>query len=208
MLREVERQQTLQKALTGKLEDAKQTLASMKTDAERVNWLTQAAATVMKKSDSKLALQFLDDARALVTRRAENYQQFDPQLRVARGYAEVDAGRAVEVLTPGIEHLNELLAAAAVLTGFELRVFKEGEMLLQGGGQLNSLVNRYAQALATVARSDFERAQSAVDHFQRTEPRLLARLAIVRGILEVRNENEMPMLVPAPPLPPPVRIGE
>lgn len=208
VLREAERQQTLQKALAGKLEDAKQTLAAMKTDAERVNWLTQAAASVMKKNDPKLATQFLDDARVLVSRRAENYQQFDPQLRVARGYAEVDAARAVEVLTPGIEQLNELLSAAAVLTGFELRVFKDGEMLLQGGGQMNNLVNRYGQTLATVARSDFEKAQSAVDHFQRAEPRLLARLAIVRGILEVRNDNEMPMFIPPPPPPVPVRSGE
>lgn len=189
VLREVERQETLQKALTGNLETAKGTLAAMKTDAERINWLTQAAALATKKNDPKLATQFLDDARVLLQRRADNYQQFDSPLRVARGYAEVDVPRAIEVLTPGIEHLNELLTAAAVLTGFELRVFKEGEMLLQGGGQMGNLVARYGQALATVARHDFDRAQSAADQFQRAEPRLLARMAMVRGILEVRTEE-------------------
>lgn len=205
VMREVERQRTLQNALAGKMEETRQTLGAMKTDAERVNWLTQAASTVWQKKDQKLALQFLDEARGLVSRRAENYQQFEPQLRVARGYAEVDAARAVEVLTPSIEHLNELLAAAAVLSGFEVRVFKEGEMLLQGGGQLGSLVMRCGQTLANVARTDFERAQTAIDHFQRVEPRLIARLAIVRGILDVREENGMPMSVPPPPPPAPIR---
>lgn len=197
VMREAERQQTLQSAAAGKLEDAKQALAAMKTDGERVNWLTQAAALGMKKNDPKLAAQFLDDARLLLGRRAENYQQFDPSLRVARGYAEVDAGRAIEVLTPGIEQLNEMLAAAAVLTGFELRVFKDGEMMLQGGGQLGNMVSRYGQAIATIARQDFDRAQTAVDQFQRTEARLLARMAIARGILEVRQENENGGFVPS-----------
>jgi hypothetical protein len=206
IMRELERQQTLQSALAGKLEETRQTLAALKTDAERVNWLVQAAATVSKKNDQKLALQFLDEARALVSRRAENYQQFDTQLRVARGYSEVDAARAVEVLMPGIEQLNDLLAAAAVLSGFEIRVFKEGEMLLQGGGQLNSVVARYGQTLAGLARSDFERAQTALERFQRAEPRLIARLAIVRGLLDTRSEGEMPMFNPPPPPPPaPIR---
>jgi flagellar biosynthesis chaperone FliJ len=63
------------KALSaGKMEESRQTLAAMKTEAERVNWLAQAASTVAKKNDQKLALQFLDEARALVSRRAENYQ--------------------------------------------------------------------------------------------------------------------------------------
>jgi hypothetical protein len=207
IMRELERQQTLQSALAGKMEEARQTLATLKTDTERVNWLTQAASTVAKKNDQKLALQFLDEARALVSRRAENYQQFEPQLRVARSYAELDPARAVEVLMPGIEQLNELLNAAAVLSGFEVRVFKEGEMLLQGGGQLNSLVVRCGQTLANVARKDFERAQTALDRFQRVEPRVIARLAIVRGILDVREEGEMPMFVPPPPPPPPIRLG-
>lgn len=208
VMRELERQQTLQSALAGKMEEARQSLTAMKTDAERVNWLTQAAATVLKKNDQKLALQFLDEARALVSRRAENYQQFEPQLRVARGYAEVDPARAIEVLAPGIEHLNELLAAAVVLSGFEMRVFKDGEMLLQGGGQLNNLVMRYGQALLVVARSDFENVQTAIDRFQRAEARLIARMAIVRGLLDARTDNDGQMFIAPPPPPPPVRIGE
>jgi hypothetical protein len=196
----------LRAALAGKLEDMRQMLARMRTDAERVNWLTQMAAAAAQRKDPKLALLLLDEARSLIGRRAENYQQLELQLRVARTYVSVDSARAAEVLEPGIEQLNELLAAAAALSGFELRVFKEGEMLLQGGGQLSSMVSRYGQELAALARSDFERAQTAADRFQRLESRLIARLAIVRGVLGVRAESEMPMIINPPPPPPPLPI--
>jgi hypothetical protein len=204
VFREIERQQTMQNALAGKIEVARQTLATFKTDAERVTWLTQVASLAVRKNDPKLAEQFLDEARNLTSRRAENYQQFEPQLRVARGYVSVDPARAVEILEPGIAQLNELLSAAAALSGFELRVFKEGEMLLQGGGQLGNMVSRFGQELATLARTDFERAQSVSDRFQRSEARILARLAIVRGVLGTRFEGEMPVMVmpPPPPVPP------
>jgi len=56
-----------------------------------------------------------------------------------------------------------------------------------------------------VARKDFERAQTALDRFQRVEPRLIARLAIVRGILDVHEEGEFQNFVPPPPPPMPIR---
>jgi hypothetical protein len=37
------------------------------------------------------------------------------------------------VLEPGITQLNELLAAAQVLNGFEVEVYRDGELPLQGG---------------------------------------------------------------------------
>ena len=203
VFQELERQQAIQNVLAGKMEEARRTLAGMKTDAERVNLLTQVAATAVKKNNQKLALQFLEEARALASRRAENYQQFELQLRVARGYAEVDSSRAVEMLAPGIEQLNELLAAAVILSGFELRVFKEGEMLLQGGGQLSSMVMRYGQALSAIANLDFERANTAADRFLRPDSRIVARLAIVRGLLGARAEYEMPLTIMAPAVSPP-----
>lgn len=197
----IERQKTLQNALSGKMEVARQTLATFKTDSERINWLAQAASAAMKVKDQKLATQFLDEARGMVGRRVSNYQQFDLQLRVAHAYINVEPARGFEMITSGIERLNELLAAAAVLSGFEMRVFKDDEMLLQGGTQLNNLVTRYGQELAAFARSDFERAQTMADGFQRGEARLAARLAIVRNLL-AKTDNDMPMISMPPPPPP------
>jgi hypothetical protein len=201
IMQEIERQKTMQTALAGKMEDARQVLAGMRTDNERIGWLTQIASMAVKKNEPKLALPFLEEARNMVNRRAENYQQLELQMRVARAFAPVEAARSFEVLALGVEQLNELVSAAAVLSGFELPVFKEGEMRLQGGGQLSNMVTRFGQELANLARGDFERAQNSADRFQRFEARLLARLSIVRNLLSKRtNDNDMP---PPPPLPPP-----
>ena len=95
------------------------------------------------------------------------------------------------------------LTAAAMLSGFELRVFKDEEMLLQGGTQLNNMVVRYGQELAVLARNNFEQAQTAAGAFHRGEARVAARLAIARSWLLPRAENEMPVFIPPPPPPPP-----
>jgi hypothetical protein len=201
IMQEIERQKTMQTALAGKMEDARQLLAGMRTDNERISWLTQIASMAVKKNEPKLALPFLEEARNLVNRRAENYQQLELQMRVARAFAPVEAARSFEVLAVGVEQLNELVSAAAVLSGFELPVFKEGEMRLQGGGQLSNMVSRFGQELANLARSDFERAQNSADRFHRFEARLLARMSIVRNLLGKRmNDNDAP---PPPPPPPP-----
>ena len=45
------------------------------------------------------------------------------------------------------------------------------------------MVARYGQRLGELATKDFERAQTLANRFQMTEPRIVARLAIVRGLL-------------------------
>jgi hypothetical protein len=57
--------------------------------------------------------------------------------------------------------LNELLSAASVLSGFEVNIFRDGEMSLtnQGGSGLNSTINRYGQELAGFAKIDFGRSK-------------------------------------------------
>jgi hypothetical protein len=89
-------------------------------------------------------------------------------------------------LDPGISQLNELLSAAAVLSGFEVNMFRDGEMAIQGGNGLTAIVNRYGQELAVLARSDFQRSETLAGRFQFPEPRIMARLAIVQGLLGVK----------------------
>ena len=56
------------------------------------------------------------------------------------------------MLDPGISQLNELLAAAAVLSGFEINMFRDGEMAMQGGNGLTYMVIDYGQELAVLAK--------------------------------------------------------
>lgn len=183
VLQAIERQQVVRAATQGRLEEAQQMLARLQSDEERLDALTQIAALLVKNGDKKPAQQLLEEARTLVSRRAENYQQLEAQLRVAQAFADIDPARSFEVLAPGISQINELLGAAALLNGFEGRFFKDGELPLRGGGSLSGIITEYAQELAALARLDFDEAQATADKFQRLEPRLIAKLTIARGVL-------------------------
>ena len=184
LLRTVELRQATSSASPNKMDDIRRTLASAQSDDERVSLYLQFANTLQADSP-KLALQLLDEARGLVSRRATNYRQFDAQLNVAHAFAALDPSRSFETLEPGINQINELLSAAAMLSGFEVNIFKDGELPLQTGGSLTGLVMRYGKELASLARIDFEKAQLMTDKFLLPEPRILAKLTMVRGVLGV-----------------------
>lgn len=177
------------------LDELRQTLGSLRSDDERIELLLQLAAQAQSATkeqtasgapgDAKLALTFLDEAQRLTNRRANSYQQLEQQLRVADAFASLDPAQSFEVLDPGIAQLNELLSAAAILSGFEVDIFKEGELQFGGGSGLGAMVSRYGQQLAVLAKSDFARAESSANKFQLTEPRIFSQLAIVRNVLGV-----------------------
>ena len=167
-----------------KMDEIRKTLNRAQTDDERLSLLLQFAGS-MQADSPKLALQLLDEARGIVTRRATNYAQFEAQVNVAHAYAALDPSRSFETLEPGISQINELVSAAAMLSGFEVNIFKDGELPLQGGGSLTGIVMRYGTELASLAKVDFDKAQLMTERFQLAEPRILVRLTVVRGVLGV-----------------------
>jgi len=169
-----------------KLAEIREKLAALPSDADRIKYLADLASAT-QKDNPKLALKFAEDARTLVARRASDYRDMENQLRVAELFATIDPKRSFDVLEPGISQLNELLAAAQVLNGFEVEVYRDGELPLQGGSELGSMISRYGQQLASLAKLDFERAQMTAERFQFAEPRLMAKLAIVQGAFGVRS---------------------
>ena len=182
ILQTVEIRQIAKKAEAEAIDQVRRMLASLPSDEQRIDRLLELASSA-QTSNPKLAVQLLNEAKQLTSRRATSYQQFDQQLRLADAFKEIESDRSFEVLEPGIMQLNELLSAAATLSGFEVNVFREGEMPLQGGSGLSTMVARYGQRLGDLATKDFERAQTLANRFQMTEPRIVARLAIVRGLL-------------------------
>lgn len=165
-----------------KLNEIKQKLAALPSDSDRVKYLIDLSAAT-QKDNPKLALRFLDDAKALVSKHVTSYKEFEDQLKVADAFAAVDSKRSFEVLELGIGQLNELLSAAAVLNGFEVDIYKEGELSLRSNSDLVSMVARYGQQLASLAKVDFDHARMTADRFQMTEPRLNAKLSIVQSIM-------------------------
>lgn len=165
-----------------KLNEIKAKLAALPADTDRVKYLVELADAT-EKDNPKLALRFLDDARALVTRRSTSYRDFEDQIRVAEAYASLDPKRSLEIMDLGINQLNELLAAATILNGFEVEVFKEGELSSRSDSDLVRMVARYSLELGSLAKRDFEGAHLSADKFQLVEARMTARLAIVQSIM-------------------------
>jgi hypothetical protein len=171
-----------------RIDEIRRTIARLQSDGERIDLLLQVAIE-QQKTDPKLTLQLLEEARQITNRRATSYDNFEQQLKVAHAFAAIEPARSFEVLEPGISHLNELLSAAALLSGFEINLFRDGELPLQGGNGLTATITRYGQELALLARSDFERSEMLAGRFQYPEPRILARLSIVQGLLGIQSEQ-------------------
>lgn len=183
MLQMIERRQQANAAAVTTIEQARQSLTRLRSDEERIDLLTRLAASAAKLNNPAFAKQLVTEARTYTNRRAESYEQLEAQLKVAHAYVELDPAQGFELLEAGIDRLNELLPAAALLEGFEVRVFKEGELPLANGGRLGQMINRIGQELTRLSIKDFERAQAAADKFQRSEPRAAARLAVAQGVL-------------------------
>jgi len=190
VLRRIQYRELALKADTTRFEEIRQMVNGLQSDNEKLNFLLQLAADA-QKANPKLAMQLLDEAKQMTNRRATSYDQFEQQLRVARAFAPVDPGRSFEVLEPAISQINELLAAAAVLNGFEMNLFRDGEMTIQPSNGLTATINRFGQELATLAANDFERAEVLAGRFQIAEARIMTRLQIVQGLLNPRQTTQV-----------------
>ena len=182
VMKRIDFREMSKKAETARIEDVRQAAARLQSDNEKLDLLLQVANDT-QTSNPKLALQVLEDARQLTNHRATGYDNFEQQLKVAHAFATVDPARSFEVMDPGISQLNELLSAAAVLSGFEINMFRDGEMTIMNGNGLTSTISRYGQELALLAKSDFERTEAISGRFQFPEARIMVRMAIVQGLL-------------------------
>lgn len=193
VMQRIDFREMAKKADGARIEEIRQSVMRLQTDNEKIDLLIQVAGDV-QKSNPKLAVQVLEDAKQIVNHRASSYDNFEQQLKVAHAFATVDPARSFETMEPGISQLNELLQAASVLSGFEISMFRDGEMSMQGGNGLTATISRYGQELAVLAQNDFERSETLAGRFQFTEPRIMARLAIVQGLLGVRPVSSRAVL--------------
>jgi hypothetical protein len=185
VIQRIDLRELAKKSEGARIEDIRQSVARLQTDNEKLDLLLPIAVDA-QKTNPKLAIQLLEEAKQIVNHRATGYLHFEQQLKVAHAFATIDPARSFEMLDPAISQLNELLSAAAVLSGFEINMFRDGEMAIQNGNGLTATINRFGQELAVLAINDFERSETLAGHFQFPEPRIMTRLAIVQGLLGIK----------------------
>jgi hypothetical protein len=182
VLQAVEFRQTSEKVDSNKMAEVRQTLAGLRSDDERIDLLVQLSGTA-RQNNPKLAVELLNEARQFTNRRATNYRQLEQQLKVADAFRDLEPATSFEILEPGIVQLNELMTAAATLSGFEVNLFQEGELPIEGRNGLSNMVARYGQVLGRLATSDFDQSQTLANRFQLSESRIVTQLSIVRSML-------------------------
>ncbi len=182
ILRDMNLQSFLRAAEQGKLEEAREAFALISPD-ERLSLLTLLASSAANRGDEKVARELLDEARSQFGDRAEDYAQFSAQLQIARAYAHLDPAQSFKIIEEVVDRFNELSAPAAALNESGRNSFKNGKRRAQGGYAWRELIQNCAEALASLAHADFDRARSVVSRFQGSEVRLMARLWVAQGVL-------------------------
>jgi len=188
MLKELDQQMFWRAISEGKIEQAQAFLARIKSVEERVGMLLQLARVTSGKGNKEAAVGFLDEAWNLTGGRAKGHTQFAMQLQLAHTYAALAPPRAFEIIEASVTHLNELVAAAAILDGFGQDAFTQDELRGQDGYLWASIAMQVNETLAALAPVDFDHARAAADRLQRPELRLPARLAVARGVFPGEGE--------------------
>jgi hypothetical protein len=166
-----------------RIEEARQLLGKIKTVDQRVQIFTQLAARLAGKGDKKGALDLLIEAHSYVDSLPPDSKKMWAQIQLAQSYSSLDPEQSFAILQPLIVRANELIAAAAVLDGFDYRYLKDGEWLSPGGNTLGNLIHNLEQTLAMLARLDFDHARALADQLERPELRLMAQLGIAQAAL-------------------------
>jgi hypothetical protein len=183
-------------ASEGKLEQTRQLIATIAPE-QRPAILVQLAAVIVGKGDKKAAAQILNEARDLIGGQASNYTELMALLEIARIYGSIESVKSFEIIEPVVDHLNVLIGAAAVLDGFDTsKHFRDGELLPQPSSILSGMVLTCAKNNGQLAHGNFERAKTTADRFQRSEVRIMARLAIAQSVLSDAPESESPVIFP------------
>ena len=188
MLDQVDRQAANTAAAEGKIEQARQLLSRLRTDEERATLLIQLAGTLSNNNDKAAARRLLEEARGLVSDKAENFEHIQVQLQLSRTFMPIDSAVAMELLEQVINQFNELLAAAEVLNGFDQQYFKDGELMWQRSN-LSNYLWQAINDLGSIPSEQFDRAKDIAAKLQRPEVRIMAQLSIARAALAERNRR-------------------
>jgi hypothetical protein len=172
----------------GKVEDALRTISAFKTPRERANLLGQIARQIGPGQKRAAAMTFLEQARAMLAPglQAQDQEQMNALLELARAFARYDSKRAFEITDPLVEQVNDICAAARTMEGFGAEYYQNDELDLQNGNSVANMVVQVSNALGTLAITNFERAKTTADRLRQPEVRLRAYLDIAQQTIQAK----------------------
>lgn len=163
---------------------AEKNLANMPPQQQATELVTSAA--VVSSISRRLALKVLDRASGMVDAMTPGEKQTGFQMSLAMTYCLAKDDRGFAIMESLVPRLNELVAAAAKLDGFDTHYLRDGEWNMSAGGSVGNLLTELSQGAGVFAWYDFDRAVSLAAQFDRSEIRMMAQLKLAQGILAGR----------------------
>ena len=182
LLSQIDRAEKHAKLNESNLAEIQQRLAEVPNGPQRMIMLMNFASQI-GATDRKSALKLLDQARELVEAMKPGREQTDAQVRLAMMYCQEKSDRGLDIMESLMPKLNDLVAAAAKLDGYENHYLRDGEWNMGNEGTLGQLLTSLSQNAAYFSWCDLDRALGVVAQFERPELRLMARMKLAQSIL-------------------------
>ena len=185
-LKQLEQTEMYQALNKGKVEDVLRILSGFRNSRERAQQLSQIAMQIGPGLKRATALRILEQARGMLSSemQAENGDQMQALLEVARAFLRYDAKRSFEIIDPLVEQFNVLSAAARTLNGFGNDYYNDEELDFQNGNSVVNVVTQMSSVLGNMAVVNFERAKATADRIRAPEARLKIYLDIAQQTIQ------------------------
>jgi hypothetical protein len=182
----IDQQESNRAVSKGKVEDALRMIAALKTPRERATQIAQIANQIGPGQKRANAINLLEQAKSLLgsSSQAQDQDQMNALIEIARAFGKYDAKRSFEILDPLIDQVNDLCAAARTLEGFGQNYYEDDELNLQYGNGVSQTVMRMSNVLGSLALVNFERARATSDNVLLPEVRLRVYLEIAQQTIQ------------------------
>ena len=172
--------------------EAQRIIGAFENPTEKIAGLSGLATQVKQLGDQEFASELMDEASLLVTQQPKHYIDYMQVWTLATGYSAVDADKAFPILEQTIFQLNDTLEAFVKVGEFidvteELIIDNEVQLGSFGGSMTQGLIGSLRgsdSVFKNLAEADFDKTKSVVNGFSRTEVRILAKLMVMRSVLD------------------------
>ena len=170
-----------------RLEDLQKLVPKIRLKEERARAMAELAVMLKQKGEDTAASDLLDEAATMIKTDLKSESQSNALFALLAAYAVVDPPKAFAMAERTIDQANDQLAALLLLDKvFRSGVLKKGEILLEqsAGTPFDFMVFKYGKSLTALAKADFGRTRALTERFNRNELRVLARLLLVKALME------------------------
>ncbi|HYV10554.1 MAG TPA: PPC domain-containing protein [Pyrinomonadaceae bacterium] len=187
-LANIDQQEMFRAVSKGKAEDALRMLGNLKNPRERARRLVQIVEQIGPGQKRGVAINLLEQARSLLgsSMQAQDQDQMNALLEIARSFGKYDAKRSFEILDPLIDQVNDLCAAARTMEGFGPENFDDDELSMQSGNTVAQVVMRMSNTIGSLALVNFERARATSDRLSLPEVRLRVYMEIAQQTTQTK----------------------